>query len=106
LRDDADTIVRAVIEAAKGGDPTAMRLCVERLIPVRKGRPTEFNLPPVETASDITKALGVIAGQMAEGAISPEEAEIVARVIELQRRAIETVDHEERLKKIEAGMPK
>ncbi len=106
LQDDADTIVRAVIEAAKGGDPTAMRLCVERLIPVRKGRPIEFDLPPVETASDITKALGVIAKQMADGELSPDEAGAVASVIETQRRAIETVELEERLRTLEVRMPK
>ena len=33
LEDDRDDIVRAVIAAAKGGDPTAMRLCIERLSP-------------------------------------------------------------------------
>jgi hypothetical protein len=36
LDDDRDAIVRAVIAAAKGGDPTAMRLCIERLVPLRK----------------------------------------------------------------------
>jgi hypothetical protein len=48
--------VMAVVSAAKAGDPTAMRLCLERLVPVRKGRPITFDLPPVETASDISKA--------------------------------------------------
>src|SRR5437660_8399807 len=56
LEDDRDDIVRAVIAAAKGGDPTAMRLCVERLVPLRKGRPVVFDLPPVKTASDIAGA--------------------------------------------------
>jgi hypothetical protein len=92
-----------VIEAAKSGDPTAMRLCVERLIPVRKGRPIEFALPPVETASGVVEAIGMIAKQMADGELSPEEAATVASVIEIQRRAIDLVGIEERLKKVEAG---
>ena len=37
IEDQHDDIMKAVIERAKGGDPTAMRLCVERLIPARKG---------------------------------------------------------------------
>jgi hypothetical protein len=61
LEDDRDDIVRAVIAAAKGGDPTAMRLCIERLIPVRKGRPVVFDLPPVKTAADIAGAVGELA---------------------------------------------
>jgi hypothetical protein len=31
LDDDRDAIVRTVIAAAKGGDPTAMRLCMDEL---------------------------------------------------------------------------
>ena len=58
LDDDRDAIVRAVIAAAKNGDPTAMRLCVERLVPLRKGRPVVFDLPPVKTAADIAGAVG------------------------------------------------
>jgi hypothetical protein len=61
LMGDAEDIVRAVISSAKAGDPTAMRLCIERLIPVREGRPVAFDLPNIEAASDITKALGLIA---------------------------------------------
>jgi Family of unknown function (DUF5681) len=101
MRDDADAIVQSVVEAAKNGDPTAMRLCVERLIPVRKGRPIEFELPQVETASGVVEAIGMIAKQMAEGELSPEEAATVASVIEIQRRAIDLADIEERLKKVE-----
>jgi hypothetical protein len=61
MEDDAEDIVRAVVSAAKAGDPTAMQLCIERLAPVRKGRPITFDLPDIETDSDITKALGMIA---------------------------------------------
>ena len=101
LEDDRDDIVRAVIAAAKGGDPTAMRLCIERLIPVRKGRPVMFDLPAIETAADVANALGAIAGAMAAGELTPDEAGAVAGVIEAKRRAIETVDIDERLRKVE-----
>ena len=40
LKNDREGIMDAVVNAAKNGDPTAMRLCVERLVPLRKGRPT------------------------------------------------------------------
>src|ERR1700730_10222968 len=105
LEDDRDAIVRAVIAAAKGGDPTAMRLCVERLVPLRKGRPVVFDLPAIETAADVANALGAIAGAMAAGELTPDEAGAVAGVIEAKRRAIETVEHEERLRKLEERNP-
>jgi hypothetical protein len=105
LQKDADDIVRAVVDAAKAGDPTAMRLCVERLIPVRKGRPITFALPSIESAVDIGKALGAIAKSMAAGELTPEEAAAVAGVIELKRRAIETVEIDARLRILEAKNP-
>jgi hypothetical protein len=105
LDDDRDAIVRAVIAAAKGGDPTAMRLCIERLIPVRKGRPVVFDLPAIGTAADVANALGAIAGAMAAGELTPDEAGAVAGVLEAKRRAIETVEHEERLRKLEERSP-
>lgn len=106
LEDDAGAIVRAVVEAAKAGDPTAMRLCIERLVPVRKGRTIEFDLPPIETAAGVATAIGMIARQMASGELTPDEAGAIAAVIETQRRAIELVEFEERLRKLEAKMPK
>jgi hypothetical protein len=94
LEDDRDAIVRAVIAKAKGGDPTAMRLCVERLVPLRKGRPIAFNLPPVKTAADIAGAVGALVRAMAAGELTTGEASAAASVIELHRRAIETTEIE------------
>jgi hypothetical protein len=84
----------AVIAAAKGGDPTAMRLCVERLVPLRKGRPVVFDLPPVKTAADIAGAVGELARAMAAGELTTDEASAAASVIEMHRRAIETTEIE------------
>jgi hypothetical protein len=39
LDDDAATITSKAIELAKNGDLTALRLCLERIIPPRKDRP-------------------------------------------------------------------
>ena len=83
-----------------------MRLCIERLIPVRKGRPVTFNLPQIETAADVAGALGTIAEAMSAGELTPDEANAVAGVIEAKRRAIETVEHEERIRKLEEEMLK
>jgi hypothetical protein len=106
LEDDRDAIVRAVIAAAKNGDPTAMRLCVERLVPLRKGRPVVFNLPPVKTAADIAGAIGELARAMAAGELTVEEASAASSVIEMQRRAIETTEIERRLQKLEEHAPR
>ncbi len=105
IQDRQGDILEAVVQKATEGDPTAMRLCVERIIPLRKGRPVVFDLPAIETAADVANALGAIAGAMAAGELTPDEAGAVAGVLEAKRRAIETVEHEERLRKLEERSP-
>jgi hypothetical protein len=42
LADDAEAIGRKAVEMAKGGDMAAIRLCMDRLAPARKGEPVAF----------------------------------------------------------------
>jgi len=101
MADDAESVVRSVIDAAKAGDMVAARLVLERLVPIRKGRPVEIALPPVETPADILAALSAVVGAMAAGDITPEEATTVTAVLEGQRKAVETVEIERRLSALE-----
>jgi hypothetical protein len=101
LEGEAEKLTRKAIRLALAGDATALRLCLDRIAPLRKGRPVRFRLPKIATVSDVTSALGSVLKAMASGELSPSEAVEVAGVIELQRRAIETVDIETRLKALE-----
>jgi hypothetical protein len=40
MQGDSEAIVRAVIKAAKGGDMTAAKVVLDRIAPIRKGRPS------------------------------------------------------------------
>ena len=71
---EAEAIGRKAIEMAKEGDPTALRLCLERIIAPRKDRPVAFAMPKLETAADAVKATGAIAQAVAEGRTTPSEA--------------------------------
>jgi hypothetical protein len=101
LENSRDGIVEAIITAAKGGDPTAMRICADRLLPLRKGRPTAFPLPPTGTAADLARAMAEIFRGMAAGELTTDEAAGIAAVIETQRKTIELSDTEVRLRKVE-----
>ena len=81
MEEDAEGVTRLVIEAAKEGDMTAARLVLERVYPVRKGRPVRLELPEVETAADLPVALSAILSAMGQGEITPEEAVVVANVV-------------------------
>ena len=101
MEDDAEGVARRVIAAAKDGDMTAARLVLERIYPVRKGRPVHLGLPTVETAADLLTALSEVVATMARGEITPEEAVVVANVIEAKRRTFETVELEQRIAALE-----
>lgn len=101
MADDAEDVVRAIVKAAKDGDMQAARMIVDRLIPVRKGRPVTINLPPFTTAAGVLEAIDVVTHAVAVGELTPEEASTIAGLLETKRRAIETMDLEERLAALE-----
>jgi hypothetical protein len=101
MHDDAEAIVAAVMAAAKGGDMTAARLVLERIAPVRKGRPVWLDLPKIETASDVAAAMAALTLAMASGEVTPDEAATVASVFEVRRKALETEELEKRLLALE-----
>jgi hypothetical protein len=98
---EADAIGRKAIEKAKEGDPTALRLCLERILPARKDRPVAFEMPKLETAADAVRASSAIAEAVAEGELTPSEAGELAKLIDGFTRAIEVYDLEARLTKLE-----
>ena len=93
----AESVVQSVIAAAAQGDMVAARLVLERIAPVRKGRPVSLPLPAVNTAADVLAALSATVAAMAGGEITPDEAATVSGVLEVKRRAIEMVDLEQRI---------
>jgi hypothetical protein len=58
-------------------------------------------LPAVETAGDVLKAQAVTIRAMAAGKITPDEAATIAGVLDAKRKAIETVQLEGRVAKLE-----
>lgn len=101
LDGEAEAITRKAIERALEGDMTAIRLCLERILPAIKSRHIEIDLPPVETAQDIQAAQGAVIAAMARGEITPDDASTVAGVLEARRRALETVELEKRIDALE-----
>lgn len=106
MADDAEGIVHAVITAAKGGDMQAARIVMERMVPVRRGRPAPFKMPKAEGAAGISEAFRAVIGAMATGELTPDEASSVATVLEANRKALETAAFEERLQALEEAIAK
>jgi len=104
LQDESEAIVRTVIGLAKQGKPFALRLCVERLFPVQasRDRSVVIELPPLEKASDLVAGAAAVIQAAASGEISLSEANDVMKLLDTERKAIETQDISVRLEAIEA----
>src|SRR5438132_13140291 len=103
LEGESESLTRKAVELALGGDPTAMRLCLERILPPCRERTVKFELPPIESAADIAAAMKAVTSVLAGGAITPGEAATIAAVVDTFVRAIETSDFDRRLQLVEAG---
>jgi hypothetical protein len=104
IADDAGkAILEKMVEAAKDGDLRAADLVLQRIWPVRKGRPLSLSLqlPVINTAADVVTALGTVADAVGAGEITPDEGQAVASILEAKRKAIETVELESRIAALE-----
>src|SRR4051794_33108366 len=78
LEGQAQAIGQKCVERALEGDSTALRLAMERIAPVRKGRPVKFTMPPVISAADVVTAIGAVLHEVAAGELTPDEAATLA----------------------------
>ena len=102
LEGEAEKLTRKAVECALEGDALALKLCLDRLIPPRRGRPVRLDgVPPVRGAADLGDTMAAIATAATVGEITPGEAAELARVVEIFVRAVETSDFERRLRQLE-----
>jgi hypothetical protein len=104
LEGEAEALTRKAIDMAMNGDVVALRLCLERPAPLRKGRPVVVDLPPIDTGKDVVGAVGAIVAAVGEGTLTPEEGQTLASILDTHRRAIETQELATRLATIEAAL--
>lgn len=101
LEGEAEKLTRKCVEMAMAGDTTAMKLCLERLLPARKDRPVQLQIPEIEGVQDLPKATVALLEAVAAGELVPAEAGEVAKLVEVHRRTVETVEIEGRLRRVE-----
>lgn len=104
LAGEAEGLTRKAVEAALAGDPMALRLCVERILPVCRERAVRFKLPPIESPADIAACMKAVTSALADGEITPGEAGRIAAMIDTFVRAIETSEFERRLQELQTTL--
>ncbi len=104
LDGEAEALTRKAIELALSGDTVALRLCMERICPPRRDRTVKLKMASLETPQDVLQAIATVVGAVARGTITPSEGQALASLIEVQRKAIETVEMGQRLASLEQSV--
>jgi hypothetical protein len=78
-----------------------MRLCLERILPPKKERPVEVDLPHLDGPGDLPGIIGALLRASASGEILPGEADRLAQILTGYVRAVELTEFDERLKVLE-----
>lgn len=74
FENDASEIAYKLVELAKGGDLSAIKLILERVYPAPKNKELYFTLPKINDKSGIDKAKGEIQQAFVNGEIASAEA--------------------------------
>ena len=98
---DAEAVILALIQIAKGGDVSAIKLVLERVAPLPRNRPVSFVVPPIDTPADLGAAMTAVLHAVAAGELTPDEGVSVASLVETRRRTIETIELDARIAALE-----
>jgi hypothetical protein len=101
IEDRSEEIIKKTIEKAVAGDANMLLALVRTMVPVRRDRPVEFEVPPIHTLADAAAASNAILAACAAGSLTPSEAREVMRLIATHMRTIEVAVLEQRLSDLE-----
>ena len=101
LDSHAETLTKKCLHMAFQGNTTAMRLCMERLMPARRHRTLQFKMPPVRTMADVATASESVLSGVARGQLTPAEGQAFSLMLEGRRRMIETQELDQRISALE-----
>jgi hypothetical protein len=101
LDSHAEPLARKCVLMALQGDPKAMQLCMDRVVPARRDLPVKLGKLPMGTAAELSKASEVVLQKVASGKLTVAQGQGWLNLIENQRRTIETVELDARLRTIE-----
>lgn len=101
LDGEVEGLIRKIIQKAKHGDVTALRICIDRILPPRRERPFHFEMPELRSVGDASKAIAALMSAVAKGELGASEAAELSKLIENYVRAVEATELEQRLLTLE-----
>jgi hypothetical protein len=86
-------LTKTAVALALRGDTTALRLCLDRIAPVRRGGHIEIpGFPKIESPADVPKAHAAILSAVAAGHLTPDEAKPLSDLLAAYITAFDVID--------------
>ena len=105
LDGEVEQLTRKAIDLAKKGDTHALRLCLDRIMPPRRDRCVEFEMPPIHSLDDTAAGISSILRAISAGQLTPQEGEILTRILAEQANVMTNQDLARRIEKLEGASP-
>src|ERR1700736_4520197 len=87
----AEEALDVIVQRARGGDPTCLRLLAERIVPTGTDRPLALELPKVECADDAQVAFNMVIEAFGRGEITVREFSPMLGSVDRMARVAERI---------------
>ena len=101
LEENAEAITAKAIEKARNGELAAIKLCLDRLMPVTSDASISIPIPKITSAADGAAALAAVVEGVGNDTISVNQGAKVTEMISTTINAIATMDMERRIAALE-----
>ncbi|WP_416047937.1 DUF5681 domain-containing protein [Cupriavidus basilensis] len=101
LQPHAADLVKKAVALALAGDTTALRICIDRIIPAVKAKDAPISLSGL--SGSLADRGRTVLDALAAGELTPDEANAVMGVISAQARIVEVDELEKRIAALEAS---
>lgn len=101
LQPHAAALLQKAVDMALEGDPTALRLCMDRICPTLKAT-TEPVVSALPTTGTLSEQAAAIYRAATSGEITPEDAATMMQLVQAQVKIIEQTEIEKRLSELES----
>jgi hypothetical protein len=96
-----EALTQKAIALALKGNIVALKLCLDRICPVRGAR-LMIDVPEIKQPADVVTAISAVLRAVNSGVLSCEEAAALASIVNYQKAALELVELEARVSALEA----
>jgi hypothetical protein len=106
LREDVEVMMKKLKELALGGNLMAIKLWLERVVPIAKDSPIKFSLPTIQSPDDLVMACERITRALSTGKITLEQAETLMKIFVDVRDNVLLLEVMKELDELKAQMEK